>query len=1141
MASYRAGRLLGALLLAALAAFGQEFRATLQGTVRDPTQAAIPRAEVTLTDVDKAVKRSGYADDLGHYLFSFLPPARYALTVRAVGFKTIVHEGISLNLRANVRLDVELPVGSTTETVSVVGDASVVQAESSSLGAVVPRELIQNLPLKGHSSLLLFNLAAGVVSNRYGEDSRPNNTVQNVLYSANGSPPASGDVSVDGVSNTVNVNRGTNLSAWVPAVDAVAEFKLQTGTLPAEYGRSGGSIMNIVIKSGTNILHGSLYEYFRNSALDANLFFPRGAGQKLAPFGVNTFGASVDGPVYLPRLYNGLNHTFFYFNYEGSREGNGLSHTSNVPTDRMRQGDFSESSSPVYNPFSVHMGNGVPVRDPFPGNIIPFSLQDPVGRRVMTYFPEPNTPGASPSTPWVQNFVFSSKWPRNYNATVVKVDHQTPRQQMFLRLNYGTARLIYPRQFDGIATPSGNVIDRPNFGVAVNDTFSRNAHTILDLRFGYTGGRERDRPWSDGFDLSLLGFPDSFTKTVQSRAFPTFAISNFQPLAGSPFIEQPGHTWSLQPSASLQRGRHLMKLGGEGRLIQGNFFRNSAPSGTFSFNANGTGGPRADTPSNGTGIAAASLLLGYGTGSIDFNNGVSIQNIYYALYFQDDYRLTPKLTLNLGLRYEYETPRTERYNRTTRGFAYDAPSPLQVPGLDLRGGLLYAAVNGQPRGLYNPDRSNFAPRIGFAYSLTKKTVLRGGYALSYIPAVGSVQPAGFSVTTPWVSTTDGITPKDLLSNPFPGGLLSPPGSSQGMMTLVGESVSFVDPSDRTPTFHNWQFGIQQELPSRTLIEIVYVGSRALRIIGGPMDYATVVTEQCNQLNPSYLSLGPALLEPVTNPFYGIIKSGPLSDTTVERQQLLRPYPQFTDVMRQSPGFGNSVYHSVQMRVEKKMAHGLAALVAYTVSKNINDIANAQNAYDRRSERALSEFDVPQRLTITAAWQLPFGRNRRFLHHASRALDLALGGWQLSTYSTFQSGFPLSFGLSRLNIFAAGALQRPAVVGDPAAGVSGSIESRLARYFNTSAFAHPADFTFGNAGPRIGSVRSPGMNNINLQLSKDFHVTEKLDVGFRASSFNLLNHPVFSAPNTNYGGSSFGRVFNQANLSRQTELAMKIVF
>lgn len=1131
----------GALsVLFTLSITGQEFRATLQGTITDPSHAAVPNASVLLKNQDTGIERDTKADEAGHYLFPFVMPGNYSVTVQAAGFKTTVRNGVQLSLNDNLRLDIEMPLGQSAETVSVVGDVAVVQAESSSLGSVVNRQIVDTLPLKGHSSLYMYNLAPGVVGNRYWEDVRPSDTGTNVLFTANGSPAASGDVAVDGVANTVNVGRGMNLSPWVPATEAVAEFKIQMGTLPAEYGRSGGAFTNIVIRSGTNDLHGSVYEYFRNSALDANLFFPRGQGQKLTPYNANNFGFTVGGPVFLPKLYSGKDRTFFFFSYEGSREGNGQSTTASVPTARMRQGDFSEVTAPIYNPFSVHTVDGAPVRDPFPGNIIPTSLQDPVARNIMNYWPAPNKPNVNPATPWVQNFVQGSKWPQTRDVWILKLDHQlTPKHQTFARLNSGDAFFNFNYAFDGLATTGRNVVHRPNFGVAINDTYLISPRTTLDTRIGYAYGKEQQRPYSYGFDLASLGFPAAYVNAIQFPAFPGITVSGFQGLAGVGYKEQPGYTYSLQSSVSLQRGKHLFKTGGEGRLSRGNYLTNNNPMGSFSFNQGQTGGPRADTPVSSSGFSMASFLLGYGTGSIDYVNGVSIQNLYYAFYFQDDYRVLPKLTLNLGLRYEYEMPRTERYNRTTRGFAYQTPSPLEVPGLNLRGGLLYAGVNGNPRGIYNPDRNNFAPRVGLAYSVNAKTVLRAGYALSYIPVVGSVFPTGYGNTTTVVSSQDGITPKDLLRNPFPNGLLPVIGNSRGLATLIGQNVSFVDPSDRTPTYHNWHFDIQREVASRTLVQVAYVGSRSVHVAAPPNDFFTSINANVNQLDPRYLSMGADLLRPVPNPFYGIITSGSLAGRTVQQSQLLRPYPQFTDVTRIAPGILNLVYHSFQLQVEKRLSHGLTALVSYTIAKNIGDMSNADNAYNRRAERALNQLDIPQRLTVSAAWELPFGQNRYFGGNIPRALDLLVGGWVLSTFQTFQSGFPVSFGLARC---AAGSNScRPNAIGDPAAGVSGPIVDRLANYFNTSAFSQPADFTYGNVSPYIGTVRSPGMNNVNLTLSKNFRFTERARLEFRASTFNLLNHPVFSAPNTTFGQADFGKVFNQANLNRQMELAAKIVF
>jgi len=1120
------------LLCAVALLSAQEFRGTLQGTVTDPSSANIVGAEVVLRNTGTGIERRGATDGEGHYLFQFLPPGNYTLTTRMQGFRTDERSAIGITLGDNLRHDVQLQIGQSTETVTVTGDVSTIQTESSSLGSTVRREVIDTLPLKGHSSLFMFTLATGVVNNRYGEDTRPNDTITNVSYSANGAPMASGDISVDGVANTVNVNRGVNISQWVPSTDAVQEFKLQTGTLPAEYGRSGGSFMNIVIKSGTNDVHGAAYEYLRNAALDANLYFNNATRQRLARYGSNTYGFSVGGPIYLPKIYNGKNRTFFFFNFEGSREGNGLTNNLNVPTDKMRTGDFSDFTGVIYNPFSGRNVNGVPARDPIPGNIIPASLQDPAGKGIINSWPTANTPSPQPRTPWVQNFVYSYKWPRDYDSIVLKFDHYfSSKNQMFVRINQGEGTLVFPRSCDCIAANQGNRVKRPHYGIALNDNHLINPSTTLDIRVGYARGIEDNKPWSDGFDPTTLGFVAPYRNLIQSLAFPTVNVTDFTSLGGSPLIKDPGDTWSLQPSVSKQSGKHLIKMGGEVRLLRGHFFRNTNPAGTYSFGPNQTGGPNVNTPTQG--FAMASLLFGYGSGSLDSNTGVSIQNVYYAAYVQDDWRVSSRLTINAGVRYEYESPRTERYNRATRGFAFGAPSPLRVPGLNLTGGLQYAGINGLDRGIYAPDRNNIAPRIGFALQPMKKVVLRGGYSLSYIPVIGSVFSDGFSNTTPWVASTDGgITVLNRLSNPFPGGLVPPIGSSQGLATLVGQGVSFLEPSDRTPIFHNWQFNIQREFPSQMLVEVAYVGSRGVRLISA--------NENLNQVRPSDFGLGVALKQQVENPFFGILTSGPLTGRTVAREQLLRPYPQYSGVTRATPAFGNSVYHSLQIKLEKRLAHGLSALVSYTASKNISDLNGTRNAYDRAAERSISDIDVPQRLTIAGVFDIPVGRGKRFLNGIHRGLDYAIGGWQLSTFQTYQGGFAIGYGFAG-GTFPAGTSPRVNVSGDPNEGISGSHASRLGRYFNTDVFSRPPDFTLGSLGPRIGAVRTPGMDNVNITLSKYFTFAERIKMEFRTSAFNAWNHPVFGGPNTTVGNASFGRISAQANLSRQVEFGLRVLW
>ena len=1127
--------------LLAVVLLAQDFRSTLQGTITDPSQASVAGATVTLKNIDTAAERVTNADNDGFYIFQFLAPGNYQLSVKASGFRTAVQKGLTLALTQTLREDVKLQLGDTAETVSVVANVGVVETDSASLGTAIRQEIRDNLPLKGRSSLFMFTLTPGVVNNRYGEDTRPNDTITNIFFSANGAPVAATDVFVDGAANTVNVNRGVNISQWVPSVDSIAEFKLEMGTLSAEYGRSGGSFTNIVIKSGTNALHGTAYEFFRNSALDANLYFARGQGRPLAAFGANTFGFSLGGPVWIPKLFDGRNRTFWFTSYEGAREGNGLDNTLSVPTAKMRTGDFSEVAQAIYDPFSTSLVNGNPTRTPFAGNQIPQTRQDPVAQKIMPYWPLANRSAPNATQPWVQNYGFSGKWPRNYDMTVVKVDQRfSDAWTTFFRLNQGKGLLKFPFDFDGIASQGHNIVNRPHVGFSWGNTILLNPRTTLDVRMGYAYGKEDNAPWSGGFDVASLGFSSQYTNLLQAKAFPTIGITGFTGLANSPLIGDVGHTYFLQSNVSHQRGKHVLKVGIDLRFLYGNFFRINNPSGTFSFSNAWSNGPSALTPAGNTGFPMASFLMGLGGGSLDNNTGVSIINKYQGFFFQDDFRVSSKLTINLGLRYEFETPRTERYDRATRGFNRTVASPIKAAGLNLVGGLQYANQGGLDRGIYDSDRNNFAPRFGFAYTLAPKTVVRGGYALHYIPVVGSVDPVGFSTSTSVVTSQDGFTPKDRLSNPFPSGLAAATGNKLGLATLVGQNISFVEPSDRTPMLHTWNINLQREVFSKSLLQVGYVGSRGINITTDPQ---TGISENINQVPTQFLSLGRSLLDSVPNPFQGVIAVGALAGATVQRQQLLRPYPQFLNITRNLPTFGSTVYHSLQTKFEQRLWHGLSTIVSHTFAKNIGDLGPFQNNYNRRVERSVTSFDVPHRLTITTSYDVPVGKGRKFLGNVSKPVDLLFGQWNMATFSTFQSGFPLSFGVNQNTLFLTGAGgQRPNVTGDPNAGISGRITDRLGAYFNTAAFSQPADFTFGNIGQRVPWLRSPGMNNINLTITKQFVVSEKFKVNLRASSFNLANHPVFAGPNTTFGAlGQFGRISAQANLSRQTEVVLRIIF
>jgi len=1132
-------RLLTVLLLTVSVVAAQEFRATLEGTVFDPRQAVVPGAQLTLVNVETSAERQTISGNDGHYVFELVTPGKYSLTTKAAGFKTDKRDGIQLNVGDTVRLDTSLTLGQASESIVVSANAVAVAADSSSLGSLVRQDIVESLPLKGHGTLLMFELSAGIVSPLFPDDVRAIDQMHSVQYTSNGSPLGTGDVSVDGVSDMSDVNRGYYIAAYQPSSDSIAEFKMQSGTLPAEYGRSSGSISNIVTKSGTNDLHGTMYENLRSSALDANSFFNNVSGTKLAVYRQNNFGFTVGGPVWLPKIYNGRNKTFFFMSYDGLRATSAFGGGRlNVPTAKMRTGDFSEVKTPIYDPYSVQPVNGVQTRTPIPNNMIPASELDPVAKNVMQYWPQPNV-ASSTANPWVGDYSSGGgAFPSGFDFFNIKFDQIiSSKQQLFARVNFGPGSLWNPYDFPGLATPGRYQNKRPNQGATLSDTYVFSPTIAAAFRLGFQRTNNTTTPYSNGFDVSSLGFPASFVRATQAASFPNFSFNDgMEGLGQSGFANNPGQGISTEDQVSISRGRHMLKTGIDIRDLRGSQFNDSTPDGTFSFSSNTTGGPNAATPSGG--FALASMLLGFGSsGSVLTAPAISWQQVYYGFYFQDDLRVSSKLTINMGLRWEHESSRTESFNREVVGFAYNSPTGIQVPGYTLNGGLMYAGKNGAPRGMYNPDMHNFSPRLGFAYSLNSKTVIRGGYSLMYIPIPTTQITTGYSVSSPWVTSLDGgITVANKLSNPLPNGPLPVTGNSLGLLTNLGQGISFADPGDLPPAFHNWHINVQRALPSAGVLTVAYVGSRSIHLLAGS-------NVNINQVPAQDFALGSALTQTVPNPFYGIFTAGSFTGATIQQAQLLRPYPQFAGVTRVTPGYGNAHYQALEVTYEKAMGFGLAGVAAFTWSKNLTDVFTSgnspQNFYNRSTEQGLADYDAPMRFSLALNWNIPVGRGRQFLHNLGKPVDLVLGGWQLSTAQVFQDGTAAAFSVTGGTYFSDAI--RPIVVGDPSQGVTGSIASRLTNYFNTAAFARPANFTMGNVAPRIGSVRAPGMNNINLALGKTFPIHESVKMELRASAFNLPNHPVFSGPGTTVGSSSFGIISGQSNSSRQGEVALKLRF
>jgi hypothetical protein len=647
--------------------------------------------------------------------------------------------------------------------------------------------------------------------------------------------------------------------------------------------------------------------------------------------------------------------------------------------------------------------------------------------------------------------------------------------------------------------------------------------------------------WGDGYDITQLGFPENLHANQQVQAVPVFAVSGYTGLANANqnYSTQMSHIF--QATLTKIHGSHTLKTGFDLRAYYINQLQNPLATGKFTMSSSWTQGPNPNQASTIAGNGMASFLLGIPSGSLVNQPAIASRSTYWAGFLQDDWKATQKLTLNLGLRYEVNVPRTERWNRFS-AFEPGLPSPIasQVPSIPgLRGAMTFRGPD--DRQLSNTDFNNWAPRIGFAYSLSSKTVVRGGYGIFYGLASTDASGAaggfvdGFQATTNVVTSLDGVTPIATLSNPFPNGFNQPLSHDQlGAASLLGQSLTNGLLSLATPYFQQWNFSVEQSIGNNLLVEVAYTGNKGVHV--------PFTNYNLNSLTAAQMALGTANQKLVPNPFYGIITdpTSSLSNPTIQAGQLLKPFPQYETITAISPSIGNSIYHSMQVRLEKRFSRGYTVSAAYTWSKNITDFSNAavgsttgvMDPYNLRLERSLDSQDVPRRLVLSGVWELPIGHGRSLGTNWNRPVDFILGGWQLNGIASFQSGEPL--------VMTAISGTRPIRLLQPAA-LDGPVQDRLNHYFDTSAFAVPAAFTYGNSSRTAPDVRAPGINNFDLSLFKTFTVTERLKAQFRFESFNAMNRVWFAPPSTSIGSTSAGVISSQANSPRQLQLALKLLF
>jgi Carboxypeptidase regulatory-like domain/TonB dependent receptor len=1146
--------------------------ASFSGSVSDSSGARVANANVALSSPEKGVTRVFKTDAEGNFSFSLLPAGAYTLTVQATGFRTFKQEGLTLEVGQNASQNVTLTIGAT-EQIEVAATTPLLQTEDANVGAQVSSKMVAELPLNLRNvfnfvtlNSSVNNLSQSQVLNGGGEQGSADQDVS--FFNFGGGFFGTTAFLLDGAWDT---SQGWGGVIYVPSPDNVQEFKVQQNSFTSQYGWSTGNVITVLTKSGSSTIHGDAYEFMRNGALDANSFFSNLQGLPRPNEHRNQFGFAIGGPVYIPKVYQQRNKTFFFFNYEGHRENDPApSGLGTVPTVAMRTGDFSALlgaqigtdalcrpilAGELYDPFTTTqvtatcataqntVGQTVYIRNPIAGNNIANSTNgiNPVGQKLINYYPQPLTSAL------VNNWSASGLVADTSNEFSVRIDHNfTDNTRIYGRFSDKHESKGEAPDYYGATNPAGpgqtNPNNRWNFAVGVSQVFSPTF--TMSANVGAMWWNEKNVMASYGFQPSSLGLP-SFIDPY-SPQFPVINAAGYEsegPLAGAGEASFPRDSGTASVDFAKVRGNHKLSFGYMAVAVDENGGR-ITPT-TFSFNNGFSGGPNPQAVTTGTGDAMASTMLGtaYSGGTGIYLSQVT-RTWFHGLYLQDDWKVRPKLTLNLGLRWEVQVPIRERFNRQAQ-FDYNAVNPITAAvnnGTNYSGELVFSSSSN--RGLYNTDFKNFAPRIGFAYQVLPKLVMRGGYGIFYAPNYRNNPPEpGYTSATPFIaSTNSGLTPSQTLSTAFGGGLVPIVGNSLGGLTDVGYSIgSAVAPNRKTFYVNQWMYGFQYAPTSSDVIDFTYVGNRGIHVITGSLNY--------NQLNPSYFSMGNALLNQVANPFFGHITSSgcsgyDLSAATVPQAALLRPHPEFCDINETDAPGGDSYYDALQVNYTHRVSRGLTLLASYTFSKFIDDVtgpegwastspSTTRNVYDLGLDRSVDATDTPHSVVLSYVYEIPVGRGKQFGSGMNGVMNAIVGGWQTTGIATLKQGFPLGISSpgNGLNYFGAG--QNVDVVGDyhvPNPYYNG--------WFNTSAFAIAAPWTLGDAPRYFSNLRAPNYDNWDMGIQKFFPIKENLRIQFRVDFFNAFNHANFYAPNMSFGSGEFGKI-TETYTPRLTQAVLKV--
>ncbi len=1138
-----------ALWLTSAPTFAQQFRGSLSGRVLDQQQAAVPGAKIHAVESETGAKFQTVTNGDGTYVLTFLPPGPYSVAAEAAGFKRYVNAQVRVATNEREQLDITLEVGTIDQSVTVSAEASMLDTASSSTGQVINQRQLENMPINGRAPLVLAQLAFGVTPNSDPKFSRPFDNSGPSGFSMGGAPNQSNELLIDGSPDTTRNLR----VAYNPPPDAVQEVKVETFQTDAAYGHTGGGTVNVVMRGGTNSVHGSAYDFNQVSKLAATPWFTNRAGQKKSQLIFNQWGMSAGGPIWIPKVVNGKDKLFWFFSYEGIHDAFPEPQVGTVATAAERAGDFSQLLSvganyAIYDPLTGVQNGSRVQRTPFQNNVIPTNRLSPIAKNLLSFIPLPNQTGQKDGN---NNYLSDSVRRDVFDGELGRFDYNiSDRHKLFYNFRHNYRVEDRNNLYHNIAT--GNLLNRINWGTMVDDVYTFSPTTVLNTRLNWTRFTEANDKPSAGYDFTKLGFPSYIAAASQRLVMPIVDLNQMTDFGDNAGDRTPYDIFQMFVSLTKIQGRHSLKVGADVRESRESSVSYGNSGGQYIFREDYVRGPLDNSTAAPLGQDVASLVLGYPTGgSFSINASRTQQAKYWATFIQDDFRPRSNLTINFGLRYEGDLGTTERFNRSVAGFDANATSPIAAAaqaayakspvngGLAasqflVKGGLLFEGQNGKY--VYNTKRGYFSPRFGFAWTpggAGKGTVIRAGMGV-FVASIGTqgINQPGFSASSTVLSsaTTSNLRPAVTLDNPFPTGIQQPTGSAAGLATFLGQSITFYNPNPLNPYSIRWNFDIQRSIGKGMVFEIGYTGNHAVHL---------TIDQALNYTPAQYLSTSPvrdqAVIDrnstTVANPFAGLLPGTNINGSTVSFTQLLQRYPQFTGVTMSASNASSSYFHALQMRLEKRFSNGFQFLANYQWGRTIAR-DNYLNPFGPLEKRP-ADIDRPHRIVTSFSYELPFGKGKPVLGSLSgfggAVVNRIVGGWVINAINSYESGGPVgSWGDI---IYLGGPLNY-----DPT-NVDHTFDTKQ---FNTNSAQQLSNHvrTFPT---RFSNLRLPPTNNVDASIIKNTRIKERFALQFRTEFFNAFNHPVFNGPQLSPTNSAFGTISGVYNLERHIQMALRLTF